>query len=557
VVDSAAQIEELAAEPEPAGRGDRELPPGAAVQSTAALATRSQKRRDFSRWRDLFTDKLKENAPQYPMNALLRQTNAVSRWLLLLTLLPLSTCSPKPTALQRMQMMGRLVVATTNSPSTCYDGPQGLTGYECDLLQGLAKKLGVKLDLQYFDSTPATVDAVAAGTVDLAAASINITPARQERVRFSRPLQQVVQQLIYNGDDAAPQNLGDLQGELEVIPGSSGEEVLTAQKAHYPGLKWSPAKPDNDVDDLLYLVSKGELDYTIANSDLVAINQRYYPNLRVAFAVSSKQDVAWALPAGEDASLYNAVQEYLHQMSEGEMARLHDRYFGHIGETGYQGVVRVTADVQARLPRYRAYFEDAAHRYGLDWRVVAAIGYQESHWDPAAVSPTGVRGIMMLTTETAAGLEVANRENPAQSIRGGARYFQQILAQLPPQIAEPDRTWMALAAYNQGVGHLLDARALAVQLGGDPNRWLDVRNTLPLLSRERWFKNTRYGYARGREAVGFVGNVRNYYDMLSWMTQGESATNKPGAPDKAAAPAQAVPARLAAIRSADARPRAH
>ncbi|WP_051748224.1 membrane-bound lytic murein transglycosylase MltF [Nevskia soli] len=491
------------------------------------------------------------------MNTLLRQTNAVLRWLLLFSLLPLSTCSPKPTALQRMQMTGKLVVATTNSPTTCYDGPQGLTGYECDLLQGLAKKLGVKLDLQFFDSTPETVDAVAEGRADVAAASINITPARQARVRFSHPLQQVVLQLVYNSDDIAPQNLGDLDGDLEVVPGSSGEEILTADQARYPALKWNRAEPENDVDDLLYQVSKGEIDYTVANSDLVAINQRYYPNLRVAFAVSDKQDLAWALPHDGDASLYNAVQEYLRQLGENEMARLRDRYFGHINETDYQGVTQFTTDVQARLPRYRAYFEDAAKRYGLDWRVVAAIGYQESHWDPAAISPTGVRGIMMLTTETAADLKVANRENAAESIRGGARYFQQIMGQLPPQIAEPDRTWMALAAYNQGVGHLLDARALAAQLGGDPNRWLDVRNALPLLSRERWFKKTRHGYARGREAVGFVGNVRNYYDMLAWMTQAEAAPAQPGAGDKVTATAQPATTRLAEIRSADAPLHAH
>ena len=491
------------------------------------------------------------------MKALLRQTNALSRWLLLLSLLPLSTCSPKPTALERVQMMGKLVVATTNSPTTCYDGPQGLTGYECDMLQGLARKLGVRLDLEFFDSTPETVDAVAAGKADLAAASINITPARQARVRFSRPLQQVVLQLVYNSDDNnAPQNLGDLQGELDVVPGSSGEEVLAALKPRYPALKWTSAAAENDVDDLLYQVSSSELDYTIANSDLVAINQRYYPNLRVAFAVSDKQDLAWALPLGEDNSVYNAVQEYLRHMGEGEMARLRDRYFGHIGETDYLGVVRFTSDVQERLPRYRAYFEEAARRYGLDWRVVAAIGYQESHWDPAAVSPTGVRGIMMLTTQTAAELEVLDRGNAAQSIRGGARYFQQILAQLPPQITEPDRTWMALAAYNQGVGHVLDARALAAQLGGDPNRWLDVRNALPLLSRERWFKKTRHGYARGREAVGFVGNVRNYYDMLSWMTQGETAKGQAAPAGETAAGLRPTAARRR-FRSAGAPPPAH
>jgi membrane-bound lytic murein transglycosylase F len=490
-----------------------------------------------------------------PMKVLLYHVKTVPRWLLLCSLLPLSTCSPRLDALEKAQALGRLVVATTNSPTTCYDGPQGLTGFECDVLRGLAQKLKVQLDLEFFDSTPETVDAVAAGKADLAAASINITPARQGQVRFSRPLQQVVLQLVYRGGTPAPQNLGEVDGELAVVPGSTGEEMLAAAKARYPDLQWGQAEPDSDVDDLLYQVSKGDLDYTVANSDLVAINQRYYPNLRVAFPLSDKQDLAWALPLGEDDSLYKAVQDYLRQMGEGELARLRDRYFGHINETDYLGVVRFTADVQARLPRYRAWFEDAAKRYGVDWRVIAAIGYQESHWDPAAVSPTGVRGLMMLTTDTATLLEV-DRDNAAQSIRGGARYFQQILGALPPQISEPDRTWMALAAYNQGIGHLLDARTLAAELGGDPNRWLDVRNALPLLSRERWFRKTRYGYARGREAVGFVGNVRNYYDMLNWLTQEDVETAKPEAPPDRAAAAVKTATRVAVIRSADVPPRA-
>lgn len=491
------------------------------------------------------------------MNVLLRQIKIVPRWLLLGCLVPLSTCSPKPNALQKAQALGRLVVATTNSSTTCYDGSQGLTGFECDLLQGLARKLRVRLELHFYDSTPQTVDAVSSGQADLAAAGINVTPAREALVRFAHPLHQVVLQLVYRGDEDTPENLDDVDGRLRVVPGSSGEEALAAMRARYPNLKWDHAESDTDVDDLLYQVSKGELDYTVANSDLVAMDQRFYPNLRVAFSLSDKQDLAWALPHDEDDSLYKAVQEYLHEVGESELARLRDRYFGHINETDYLGVVRFTSDVQERLPRYRAAFEEAGRRYGLDWKVVAAIGYQESHWDPAAVSPTGVRGLMMLTSDTAALMEV-NRENAAQSIHGGARYFQQILGALPPQITEPDRTWMALAAYNQGIGHLLDARALAAQLGGDPNRWLDVRNALPLLMRERWFKKTRHGYARGSEAVGFVGNVRNYYDMLAWLTQGgveppPRPSDKP--PTTTATTAQVT--RVAQIRYADAPPPGH
>jgi soluble lytic murein transglycosylase-like protein len=171
------------------------------------------------------------------------------------------------------------------------------------------------------------------------------------------------------------------------------------------------------------------------------------------------------------------------------------------------------ANVRERLPHYRALFKDAALRSGLDWRLLAAVGYQESMWNPHAVSPTGVRGIMMLAASTADELDI-DREDPAECIAGGALYFQQLRDSLPQQIPEPDRTNMALAAYNQGPGHLQDARTLAAQLGGDPNSWKDVRHALPLLNQERWFSKARHGYANGEVAVDYVDSVRGYFKQL-------------------------------------------
>ena len=179
--------------------------------------------------------------------------------------------------------------------------------------------------------------------------------------------------------------------------------------------------------------------------------------------------------------------------------------------------------VDTRLARYRDIFQKAGDKTGLDWRLLAAIGYQESHWDSDATSPTGVRGIMQLTVDTANFLRLTDREDPVQSIFGGSRYFKQIADQLPTDIPEPDRTWMALAAYNMGVGHLLDARILTEARGGNPNRWLDVRDALPLLSQPRWYARTKHGYARCHQAVIYVGNIRSYYDMLVWITRDKSA----------------------------------
>lgn len=461
------------------------------------------------------------------MKSAVQRPHRLLLWKLLALALLLSTCSPQPSAFKRVRSAGVLRVAATNSPMTCYDGPTGPTGYECDLLDGLAKSLGVRLEVRFVDNAPAALAAIAAGQADLAAAAINVTPARARQVRFTLPVQTVRQQLVYRMDDPKPADLGAIEGHLAVAVDSSGAERLAHLRERFPNLKWEEVEGDGP-DDLLYLVANGELDYTVANSDVIAINQRYYPKLRVAFDLSDQQSLAWALPINQDDSLYDRVQAYLSSLGQATLDRIRDRYFGHIGEDDYLGVVRFATDVQGRLPRYRSHFESAGESYGIDWRLLAAIGYQESHWDPTAVSYTGVKGIMMLTTDTAAELDVENREDPAQSIEGGARYFQQILKGLPPSIEEPDRTWMALAAYNQGLGHLLDARDLAERRGVNPDHWIDVRDSLPLLSRERWFSKTRHGYARGREAVTFVANVRSYYDLLTWMSSDKPAAPRPG-----------------------------
>jgi len=202
---------------------------------------------------------------------------------------------------------------------------------------------------------------------------------------------------------------------------------------------------------------------------------------------------------------------------DGTLERLREQYFGHT-----DGVSRMSAFTFGRaithtLPPYRALIKQIAKEYQIDWHLLAAMAYQESRWNPKATSPTGVRGMMMLTKPTARELGVDNRLDVTQSLRGGARYFKDIMRRLPKRIQQPDRTWMALAAYNIGPGHLEDVRVLTEEQGGDPNLWQDVMARLPLLQQSRYYKNTRYGYARGQEAVTLVQNIRHYYSILAWQ----------------------------------------
>jgi len=451
---------------------------------------------------------------------------AVLGVLSLLLYLLLSTCSPQTNQLKQVQTTRVLRIATINSPTTYYIGAAGPLGFEYELAKSFAESLGAKLEVVVANSPAEALEMVRAGRVQLAAAGLAVTPERQKSVRFTRAMLSVVPQLVYRIGQPRPENLGDLDGTIRVQRGSIGAELLREAQKTYPDLKWEETD-EQETEELLYEVSNDQLSYTIANSDIVAINQRYYPKLRVAFAASKSQDLAWAFNLGNDSSLFDVANTFLDVYSKVELARLRDRYFGHIEQVNYMGAVTLASLVQTRLTRYRKAFEDAATKYKMDWRLLAAMGYQESQWDEDAVSPTGVKGLMMLTLDTADFLNVGDREDPVQSIFGGARYFSQIMDQLPDEIKEPDRSWMGLAAYNIGIGHLFDARALTKELGGNPNRWLDVRNTLPLLTQERWYMQTKHGYARGYETVAYVGNVRSYFDMLSWITNGTPHDKQP------------------------------
>ena len=384
-----------------------------------------------------------------------------------------------------------------------------------------ADDLGVKLTLLVPDSLNDLLRQMETGDVHIAAAGLTITPEREKTFRFGPAYQQISEQLIYNVSNIRPVSLSELDGSLEVVANSSHAEHLQQLKTRHPELSWKEST-DMESDELLQMVSDDIIEYTIADSNEFALTQRFLINLRAAFDINGKQSLAWMLPRSDDNSLYLEVQKFFKRIREnGELQRLLERAYGHVENFDYVGTKIFMRHIGLRLPRYRDFFEEAAKEHNLDWRLLAAMGYQESHWDPEAISPTGVRGIMMLTRKTAGDLKIKNRLDPKSSIHGGARYFRKTLDRVDKNIPDPDRTWMAMAAYNVGYYHLQDARLLAKKLGRDPNRWIDIKETLPLLAKRKWYKQTRYGFARGWEPVQYVENIRSYYDILKWVDEGE------------------------------------
>ena len=425
----------------------------------------------------------------------------------------------QPTLLEQIQERGHLTIITRISPTTYYQSREGATGLEYDLAKRFADHLGVKLNIIVATDMMQIFQALATRQADIAAAGLTVTDARRKRFRFTAPYMTVHQELIYRVDNGRPSDLGDLDGTLEVLADSSHVDRLEHLKhTKYPDLQWMETSKYSS-EEMLYRVWNREVDYTIADSNEFTLNQRFYPELRAAFSISGPQEMAWALPPTKDKSLYEAADKFFADIRvDGTLTHLIEKYYGHLGKFDYVGTRVFLQDVTKKLPRYRHQFVAAAEKYKLDWRLLAAISYQESHWDPKAVSPTGVRGLMMLTQDAAQHIGVANRLDPKQSIWGGARYFALMLDKVPDRITEPVRTWLALAAYNVGYGHLEDARVLTEMQGGNPDAWGDVKKRLPLLSQRRWYTRVEHGYARGWEPVRYVENIRTYYELLRRIT---------------------------------------
>ncbi|MCU1719587.1 membrane-bound lytic murein transglycosylase MltF [Pseudomonas sp. 5P_3.1_Bac2] len=438
-------------------------------------------------------------------------------------LLLLSGCAEetKPSTLERIQAEGTLRVITRNSPATYFEDRNGETGFEYELVKRFAEDLGLKLEIQTADSLDDLFSSLKKpdGPV-LAAAGLVSTPGRSQSALFSDEYLQVTPQVIYRNGQRRPTGPEDLIGKrILVLKGSSHAEQLAALKLQYPELNYEESAAV-EVVDLLRMVDEGQIDITLVDSNELAMNQVYFPNVRVGFDIGEAQKLAWAVAPGEDHSLLDEVNAFLKRAKDnGSLQRLKDRYYGHVDVLGYVGAYTFAQHLQQRLPRYEKFFRDAAQAHKIDWRLLAAIGYQESLWQPGATSKTGVRGLMMLTLRTAQAMGVSNRLDPKQSIVGGAKYIVYMKEQLPESIQEPDRTWFALAAYNVGSGHLEDARKLTKAEGLNPDKWLDVQKILPRLAQKQWFSKTRYGYARGGEPVHFVRNIRRYYDILTWVTQ--------------------------------------
>lgn len=424
--------------------------------------------------------------------------------------------------LEQVRSAGELRVVSRSGPVSHYQSQEGLTGFEYTLLKGFADELGVKLVLKDDSASLESLQATDSAAFDLASPSVINSFTTKAPYKYTTAFMELSLELIYNSSQAVPADIKALAGKKVLVTnGASIPLSLQELQQSLPDIHWELVE-NVDMTDLLDMVERGHADYAIVDSAIFSMHRYSYPHTQVAFDVHTPQPLAWAFAASQDASLYQAAEKYLAKVkSSGQLAQISSQFFDQFIEVNTDDALMFSKRLEQRFPRWENSIKAAAEQYQLDWQLVAAVGYQESHWIPNAESPTGVRGFMMLTPSTAKALGVANLEDPTQSIYGGTKYLRYLLDTLAEDIQGEDRLYMALAAYNQGIGHLADARALTRTLKGNPNNWEDVSKAFPLLAKEQYYSKATHGYSRGWEPVLYVKNVMNYQKILSFKESQE------------------------------------
>jgi membrane-bound lytic murein transglycosylase F len=404
---------------------------------------------------------------------------------------------------------GELVIGVREAPAFFQQEESGASGFEHDLAVAFAEYLELKPRL-VIAKDPLELKELSVQEKVHLVTGMSIGDGEQ---RVSSPIRQVGQIIVGQSDGLGPEDLDELKDyTVQVVAGSPLATTLRGL-ANPPQVVEVPG-----IDEM------GLLESVAANRNrLVAVHEIhldlaviFYPELRTQVRLPGVIELGWVFTGPGAPWLQSQANEFIALAKKnGTLARIQDRYFGHIKRITAPGVAQFIEDIGSKLPNFRRDFQAAEELTGIDWRLIAALAYQESKWNPLATSYTNVRGMMMLTEDTADHLGVKNRLDAAESIRAGARYFLELAEQIPASSPYPDRLWLALSAYNMGMGHFRGARSIATGMKRDPDSWYEMKQVLPKLARPEVYARLKSGRARGGEAVIMVENIRTYFDILS------------------------------------------
>lgn len=418
---------------------------------------------------------------------------------------------------------GRIVMITRNDPHCYYSYRGQYMGFEYDLARAFADYIGVELVVKTEETWEGMVRRLRECPGAFIAANTTVTPSRSAAVSFCAPYMRVRPSVIVRRDDNAIRDLADLDGKKVLVPaGSVLEREFNALIRG--GIDMTLIAERSLAEERIRRVVAGDVAATVAPSNIALINRRYYPEIRTLCDMEDERALAWA--AHPSAShLIRQMDDFFDTIRKsGLFQEIYDRYYGDVDHFDYLDVKRYNERLKSRLPRYRGIIEAAAAEAGVDWKLIAAQMYQESHFKPRARSHAGALGLMQITLPVARKYGAGDPYDPAQNIRAGVRHFKS-LYDAYDRLSGSDRLYIALAAYNVGRGHIEDARKIAASMGKDPDRWASLAEVLPLLASPEYHRRTVHGYCRGVEPVDYVRKIRVYYDILKHygMTQARAS----------------------------------
>jgi len=449
--------------------------------------------------------------------------------------------------LETIRKRGKLIVLAENNSTSYFVYKGEPLGYDYDLLNAFAGYLGVELEIVVVSNMNAILDELKAGNADLAAANLTITSERNTQVDFTEPLLQTRQVLVQRKPDGWQRmsgsaidrnlirNLNDLHGQtVYVRKGSSFYARLKSLSEEIGAeIDISEAEGNQDTEELISLVAKGFIRYTVADENVAMVNQTYFDNLDIKTAISFPQKIAWAVrktspellkvlnrwltdPAGKSLQAVVFNKYYVNPRAAGE--RMESEYFCLNGGC---------------ISPYDHAIQTYSKKVGWDWRLMAAMIYQESHFDPCAESWTGAYGLMQLLPATARQFGLDSLiASPVQNIEAGTNFLIHLNAYWKDFIRDSaERIKFVLASYNVGLGHVIDARSLAIKYNKDPDVW-DNNVDFFLLNKSKpaYYNDpvVRFGYCRGEEPYEYVKKIlkrlEHYRNVL--RIHGELPTTK-------------------------------
>ena len=411
----------------------------------------------------------------------------------------------------------RLRMITRNNAMTyfIYRGRQ--VGFDYELIKEFADRHDLRLDIVIPDSHADLLPYLNEGKGDIVAAAMTITVERGKQAAFTRPYNEVDELVIVRADEDSIASLEDLAGRtVHVRQSSSFYTTLTALADSIAGLQVVPLPDDLETEDILAGVEEGRYDITLCDSNLLDVELAYGRQLKAAFSIKPTS-LGWAVRR-DNPALLAALNQYVQEEKGGLFFNMMKKRYFKNKRTITRAKDSLRVDLSGRLSPYDELVKKYARQYGQDWRLITAQMYQESQFDPQATSWVGARGLMQIMPVTGRELGVTNLHDPEENIYAGVKYLHQLVQRFDPDIPSDERIRLALAAYNVGYGHVLDARRLAREKGWNPDQWFGhVERAMRLLAEPAYYKRARYGFCRCGQPVHYVSNIQNMYDAYVGM----------------------------------------